>query len=112
MPLRIDTSKCDPEKVDTDFMRTLAEIMYAVGVGQIRDEAEAKKLYRRYVKLRIVRDDMPQSQLQLFPYAMMHNYIGAHTNVSDVSDFQFGKQLLAALAESADVRLAAEMRLR
>jgi hypothetical protein len=110
MPLRIDTSKCEPHtERDETFMEALANIMYAVGVGQIRDENECRKLYRRYYMLRLSSNDIP-SAAALFPYAMMRKYIGAHTNVSDVSDFQFNKHLVSALRESADLRLDKEMK--
>jgi len=103
MPLRIDTSKCEKD-LSPEHMEALAHIMYAVGVGQIRNEDEAKKLYRRYYMLRLSRNDIP-SIISLFPYGMMRSAIGAHTNVSDVSDFQFNKQLIASLRETADHQL-------
>lgn len=105
MPLRIDTTKC--QNVDPNFMRDLANIMYAVGVGQIRNEDEAKKLYRRYYMLRLARNET--NDYTLFPYAMMERYIGAHTNVSDVSDFQFGKSLILEMTKTANARLNHEM---
>lgn len=111
MPLRIDTSKCEPHtERDTSFMEALAHIMYAVGVGQIRNEEECRKLYRRYYMLRLARNDMGGGVVSLFPYAMMQKYIGAHTNVTDESDFKFNKQLVSALRESADRRLDTELR--
>lgn len=111
MPLRIDTTKCKPHtERDESFMEALANIMYVVGVGQIRNEDEAKKLYRRYYMYRLAHNDIP-SNLALFPYAMMRTYVGAHTNVSDVSDFQFNKTLIAAMRETADLRLEKEMKL-
>lgn len=107
MPLRIDTTKCtDP---DPAYMETLANIMYAVGVGQIRNEDEATKIYQRYVMLRISRNDA-QSTISLFPLSMIKRFIGAHTNVSDVTDFQFNKSLIMELNRTADANLSRAIR--
>lgn len=107
MPLRIDTSKC--KDIDTNYMRIVADTMYAVGVGQIRNEDEARKLYRRYYMLRLSRNDIPHA-MALVPYSVFHSYIGAHTNVSDVSDFQFGKSLLLEMNRTAEASLARAIR--
>jgi hypothetical protein len=90
-------------------MEALANIMYAVGVGQIRNEDEAHKLYQRYVMLRVARNDI-ESTISLFPLSMIKRYIGAHTNVSDVSDFQFNKSLIAELSHTADLNLSRAIR--
>lgn len=107
MPLRIDTSKCETQ-LSPEHMEALAHIMYAVGVGQIRNEDEALKLYRRYYMLRLSRNDIPHA-ISLFPLGMMIAAVGAHTNVSDVSDFQFNKSLIAEMTKTANSRVNIEM---
>jgi hypothetical protein len=106
MPLHIDTTKC--EDPDTNYTRTVADIMYAVGVGQIRNEDEAMKLYRRYYMLRLSRNDISGSWA-LVPYSVIYRFIGAHTNVSDVSDFQFNKSLILELNKTANSYLNREL---
>lgn len=108
MPLRIDTTKCDLDERTADtYTRTIADIMYSVGVGQIRNEDEAKKLYRRYYMSRLAANQIPHA-MSLVPFHVMRRFIGAHTNVSDVSDFQFNKGLIHLLTSTADAKLAFE----
>lgn len=104
MPLRIDTSKCTNEP-EPQFMRQIADVMYAVGVGQLRNEEEAQKLYRRLQMLMIARNERA-STLQ---YSVIERYIGCHTNVSDVSDFQFNKSIILEITKTANHRLNLSM---
>lgn len=106
MPLRIDTTKC--ENPDPKYNEVIANAMYAVGVGQIRNEDEAMKLFRRLYTLRLARNEL-QSVMSILPYGMIERFIGAHTNVSDVSDFQFNKSLILELNKTANARLNYEM---
>jgi hypothetical protein len=95
MPLRIDTTKCTGQ--DPAYNRTIADAMYWVGVGQLRNRDEARKFYHRYVVANLVRKtyDFPLT------WAIVETFVGSHTNVSDMSDHKFKQACLLELDQTA-----------
>jgi len=101
MSLDIRVDRC--EKWETFTEKTnyaMASWMYVTGVGQIRDEQERIKFLRRATEFQIA-TGTDHKPLIDFLEPLSRDYIGCHTNVSDVTDFQWGKKLLTELRDTS-----------